>query len=166
MIDIFLTHNTMRQPNSSFSLRSSRQRKIVFDVARGWEDMGALLSRRDWHLGHHTQINIWIGLKYFTDSKTWWMGAARRDFQPKDTPPEPLPDKWPPSIWIEQFPCYEGLSHVSIHDVQTASWKIPMFYFYYPDPVPSFDPPMPCEYILEPEKYREIILEMEIRAIP
>jgi hypothetical protein len=131
--------------------------------------MEALLFRRDWYLGHHTQINIWIGVKYFQDSRTWWMGVARRNFEPKDTPSEPLPDKWPPAIWIEQFPCQQGRSFVSIHDVLNESWKIPVFLLYHPDPVPSLDPPLPNDYVLEPEKYRDIIIESlheEFGAIP
>jgi hypothetical protein len=51
---------------------------FICDMAIESKPLEAILARRDWYLSEKTGVNVWLGIKYFKDEGTWWMGLCAR----------------------------------------------------------------------------------------
>ena len=111
--------------------------------------MSTLLARRDWYLGKDTQVNVWIGAKYFKSEGTWWMGAARR------TARGCLGENDAPK-WIGRLQGVEdGEEFESVTSPRKEAWIVPTILLFHPDTVPDCEPPYPEGLVVEVDKYRQ-----------
>jgi hypothetical protein len=147
------THTDSLDVNAGFGLWSKQNKRpwptIFIDVAANTEDISALLARRDWYLRKKTQVNIWIGAKYFKSEGTWWMGVARRSARGC------LGEEDPPK-WIGRLQGVEdGEEFESLTTPRKEVWIVPTSLLFHPDAVPVLEPSYPESFFVEVEKYRQ-----------
>lgn len=142
---------------------------VVFDASFPQsEEMETLIARRDWYLSHNTGVNIWIGAKHFREAGKWWIGVAYRDFNPPSPPEGPLPETWPPCIWMYQLPGLDTGEYESLATPRKEVWEVPTEMVFHPEPIPVYDPqnpllaalknPLPPTFKIDLEILRDTIL--------
>jgi hypothetical protein len=127
----------------------------MIDMGPEKEEIEDLFARRDWYLSNNTGVNVWIGVKLFRNTGTWWMGVARRDFTPLASPSNISEKTWPPSIWISQLPNEETGGYVPLCASRDEKWHIPTELIFYPDPVPELKSSFPDSFVVHVEEYRD-----------
>jgi hypothetical protein len=120
---------------------------IVIEVGSS-QSISSLLSIRDRALSYLTQINVVILVSYNRDTTrqadTWWIHIAARDiFAPQ--PPPGAAIAYPNCSVLYDLP--KGVNNryprVEIPLAGDPIWSIPAWLFYWPEPVPVYNPPLP-----------------------
>ena len=130
---------------------------IMIDMGPEKEDIRDLFARRDWYLSNNTNVNVWIGVKLFRNTGTWWMGVARRDFTPITDQPHVLEKTSLPSIWISQLPNEETGGYVALSATRDEKWHIPTELIFHPDPIPELESSFPDSFVVQVEEYRNVL---------
>ena len=130
---------------------------IVIEVGNS-QSILSLLSIRDRALSYLTQINVVILVSYNRNvtrqADTWWIHIAARDiFAPQ--PPPGAPITYPNCSVLYDLP--KGANSVDIPLAGNPIWSIPTWLFYWPEPVPIYDPPLPRTFDISLERIRETI---------
>ena len=129
----------------------------MIDMGPEKEEIKDLFTRRDWYLSNNTNVNVWIGVKLFRNTGTWWMGLARRDFTPLANQSHVLEKTWPPPIWMFQLPAEETGGYVFLSAPRDEEWHIPTELLFHPDTVPELKTPFPDSFVVHVEEYRDIL---------
>ena len=127
---------------------------IMIDMGPEKEEITDLFARRDWYLSN-TNVNVWIGVKLFRNTGTWWMGVARRDFSSVANQSHVLEKTWPSSIWVSQLPNEETGGYVPLSASRNEKWHIPTEWIFHPDRVPDLK--FPDSFVVQVEEYRDML---------
>lgn len=134
---------------------------IVIEVDSS-QHISSLLSIRDRALSYLTQINVVILVSYNRNTTrqadSWWIHIAARDiFAPQ--PPPGATIAYPNCSVLYDLP--KGANNrypgVDIPLVGNPIWSIPIWLFYWPEPVPVYNPPLPGTFDISLERIRETI---------
>lgn len=127
----------------------------MIDMGPEKEEIKDLFARRDWYLSDNTNVNVWIGVKLFRNTGTWWMGVARRDFTPSANQSHVSEKPWPPPIWVYQLPNEETGGYVPFSAPRDEKWNIPTEWIFHPNPVPNLE--FPESFVVHVEEYRNVL---------
>jgi hypothetical protein len=125
------------------------------------EPLEAILTRRDWYLSENTGVNVWLGIKYFREEGTWWMGLCARH-PIVDHASDEAHGGWD---WMAQLPGLEsGEAFPSVHDVRNEVWKVSISLLFHPISMEDVRPGLPYEITVEVDKYRDRIVRPDINV--
>jgi hypothetical protein len=127
------------------------------------ESVRHLAVIRDRVLGHHTQVNVFVGISYnrnkTRNSDSWWACLAIRNINPPN-PPANAPATWPACTIIGEIPKTPGgrYQRLKVPFVgNTVIWSVPTAILFHPEPIPVLQPPLPQSFDLDLEPVRQFV---------
>jgi hypothetical protein len=135
---------------------------LILEVGNS-QSIADLLRIRDNALSWHTAINLFVLISYNRNSTretdSYFIQIAHRDYSAPTPPLGTAANTYPPCrILFETAPVNSRYPRVD-HPLpaQSSIWHIPTTHLYWPEAIPTINPPLPQNFDLNIEEIRRTI---------